>query len=243
MIYVVSERTLARHIAVFPFPNGAGGHCAACHMGNTFGGRAMSLKSVLTGVVFIVQMLDLTTSGQTGIRGKRRSSAEPKSESALPIQPSDIADVHIPDHLRGFQNLEGVAVRGSTLFLERLDCASCHGLEPGDDFGAPNLAGVARRLTAKKIVTSILEPSRELVDGYRTITVIDAQGRTYSGNEVAGESDAQRLVLDVGDTTVAIARTDIDEILDDPSPMPENQADDLTPQEFSDLVAFLLSLR
>ena len=85
---------------------------------------------------------------------------------------------------------------------------------------------MVRRLTPKQIVTSILEPSREFAAGYKPVTVITSAGRVISGVEVPAESDGAVLVVETGESKVAIPRDEIESEAVGTSSMPEGQVDE-----------------
>ncbi|CAN5706926.1 c-type cytochrome [soil metagenome] len=137
---------------------------------------------------------------------------------------------------------QGDARRGAILFYQpAMACRKCH--DGGKGLG-PNLAGKPE-IRAEHVIESILEPSREITDGYRTTLIATTDGRTLSG--LLAEEDAERVIL--RDPTqdgkrLAIDRADIEERRDDgPSIMPPALADQLgSRQDFLDLVRYVAEI-
>ncbi len=133
--------------------------------------------------------------------------------------------------------------RGKLLFAgDRCRCAACHKVNgAGGDVG-PDLSVVGGKFDRPHLIESVLEPSRQIVEGYRTTTVTTLDGRSFSG--VVKEETAARLVLADANGKFAVAKADIDSRkVEAVSLMPEGLADGLTPDQFADLIAYLESLR
>jgi putative heme-binding domain-containing protein len=168
------------------------------------------------------------------------ASTEAPSQEAAPLQAADLRDVHVPDNLKGFERLVGSPARGEVVITQRLSCLDCHSIEPGENTGYPNLSDVGRRLRPKQLVTSILEPSRDFADGYESVTILTTDGRTIRGVEV--DSNDQIVVLRTGQGEETVRRDQIEGMTISTSDMPDGLVDDLTPQEFADLIAALINL-
>ncbi|MCA9136623.1 MAG: PQQ-dependent sugar dehydrogenase [Planctomycetales bacterium] len=93
------------------------------------------------------------------------------------------------------------------------------------------------------LIESLLEPSRQIVQGYETIVVLTTSGDVRSG--VQAKQDANRVhLVDAAAKTWEIDRSDIVSIQSSPvSTMPNNLADGLSKQQFTDLIAYLETLR
>lgn len=208
----------------------------------------MSLKlASFVGAVLVVAGVSL----KVDERSWKFNSAK-KAPEAFPAPPKnpvpkeELGEVEIPGlplHLQGFIRLPGDSSRGQRLFAQQLGCADCHATSANQESDAPNLVHVASRLAPRQLVTSVVEPSRDFADGYRSLTVTDVDGVVRTGVVITAASNDQSLVLDLGSNRVSIPRVQIEEISEAQSPMPQGLASDLTPQEFSDLVAYLSSLR
>jgi putative heme-binding domain-containing protein len=137
--------------------------------------------------------------------------------------------------------IEGDAARGRQLFSS-IGCAKCHGItleQPGG--GAPNLADARRRFTAAYLVESVLLPSKQIAEPFRSTVLSLENGTVVTGLVVNETADAVELLLPDA-TRRRIATDEIEERgVGRQSPMPSGLLK--TPQELRDLLAYLLSDR
>jgi quinoprotein glucose dehydrogenase len=124
-------------------------------------------------------------------------------------------------------------------FRESSRCSSCHKVEGrGTDFG-PSLTSGASHFTADTLVEAILNPSKEIANAHETTRVTLKDGRAFIG--IVEAKDPKSLTIRepegraVKIATELIAETSIEPT----SLMPSTVALDLTPDELTDLVAFL----
>jgi putative heme-binding domain-containing protein len=140
---------------------------------------------------------------------------------------------------------KGDAGRGRDLFrdLKRLACVRCHQVRgEGGEIG-PDLSDVGGKFDRPLLIESVLEPSRQIVDGYRTTTIATAGGQVLTGI-VRDETPAGLVIVDSQGQRHAVRAAEIeDRTVDDTSLMPSGIAAGLSPAEFTDLVAYLETLR
>lgn len=134
--------------------------------------------------------------------------------------------------------IEGDAARGRQLFSS-IGCAKCHGItaeQPGG--GAPNLADARRRFTAAYLVESVLLPSKQIAEPFRSTVLSLDSGQVVTGLVVNETADALELLLPDA-TRRRVAANEIEERgVGRVSPMPSGLIK--TPQELRDLLAYLL---
>ncbi len=154
-----------------------------------------------------------------------------------------------PPALRSFEQYAlthaGDAPRGRELFLnEKLTkCAVCHKVnDRGGDVG-PDLSSIGGKFGRPHLIESLLEPSRQIVEGYHSALVRTVDGRILTG--IVKEQSASGIVLlDAGNNRLSLATADIDERKESSvSLMPDGLANLLTSDQFTDLVAYLETLR
>ena len=105
------------------------------------------------------------------------------------------------------------------------------------------LPGAGGKFDRAHLVESILEPSRQIVEGYRSTILALSDGRVLTGI-VREESTDSLILMDAAGQRQQVAKSRIEERrLSDVSLMPDGLADELTPQQFTDLIAFLETLR
>lgn len=152
-----------------------------------------------------------------------------------------------PDALRRFAiTHEGDARRGERIFFDARGggCASCHRAGGhGTSTIGPDLTGVGRKYDRGELIRSVLEPSRRIADGYRSVTLATRDGRVLTG-VVRAETEAEVTLVDgqaratrVPKHDVAMRRAGVQSI------MPSHAAEALSPAEFADLIGYLSSLK
>jgi putative heme-binding domain-containing protein len=120
-------------------------------------------------------------------------------------------------------------------------CFRCHThLERGGNVG-PDLTYINRQLSQRRLLESILEPSKEVAPEFRSWTIETADGKTLTGlslgrfdqnrKERFAASDGKTFILDVKDITSRRAS--------DKSIMPEGLERVLTLDDLRDILAFL----
>ncbi|HEX7654108.1 MAG TPA: PQQ-dependent sugar dehydrogenase [Verrucomicrobiae bacterium] len=139
----------------------------------------------------------------------------------------------------------GDAGRGRHLYAEdaRMICTRCHNTNGQDGKAGPDLSGIGDKFTRQELIRAVLQPSAELAIGYQTTVVNTRDDEQYSG--VLKQVTADWLELTTGNgKLVRIPLRDITEQHTDPvSLMPAGLTDALTPDEFSDLIAYLQTLQ
>lgn len=140
---------------------------------------------------------------------------------------------------------QGDSTRGRALFFnsKSTDCARCHRVRgAGQDVG-PDLSDVGGKYERALLIESVLEPSRQIVEGYRSTIVSTADGRVLSGL-VKGESAEKLTLVDVAGRQEVVPKSEIDARRSgDTSLMPDTLTAGISLQEFADLIAYLESLR
>lgn len=140
---------------------------------------------------------------------------------------------------------DGDAARGARLFADeqRIACAKCHSRDGRGNLAGPDLAAVGDQFSRRDLIDAVLLPSATIAVGYGTTLVETKSGETYqgvlkqvtdAGIELMG-GDGQRVRIAVGDLREQHGST--------VSLMPEGLQAGLSPQEFTDLIEYLVSLK
>ncbi len=150
-----------------------------------------------------------------------------------------------PDALRrAAMNSGGNAQRGKVLFASAaLKCATCHKVHgSGGDVG-PDLSQVGGKFDRTHLIESILDPSAEITQGFHATVLETKAGQVLTGI-VKGESATALTLLDAeGKQFVVPLRDIVSRAVSKVSLMPTGLVDSLTPAQFTDLIAYLGSLR
>jgi putative membrane-bound dehydrogenase-like protein len=136
---------------------------------------------------------------------------------------------------------QGSPERGRALFLDNktLACTNCHRLETVGNTVGPDLTRIWDTHSIEKIMEAIIDPSKEIKEGFQTFVATTKQGQTYTGLKV--EQTKDELVLrDANAKEIRIAARDLEEVVPTrQSLMPANVVSQLSFAQFIDLVAFL----
>ena len=132
------------------------------------------------------------------------------------------------------------ASRGRVVFQKT--CAACHMLYGEGGKVGPDLTG-SNRANLDYILLNSVDPSYDVPDAYKTVSVLTIDGRVVNG--VLAEEDATRIVLKTPEQPrVVIAKEDIDIRKVSPkSMMPDGQLDRMKQQDVLDLIKYLRTTR
>jgi putative heme-binding domain-containing protein len=141
----------------------------------------------------------------------------------------------------------GNAESGKKIFFNPngVGCVKCHKATIGGEGGevGPALAGVGAKYDRAKLIESILYPSKQIFDGYQQTLVRTKSGKTFAGS-VRGETETDFTLIDANGVKSVIRKSDVDKRkVSQLSLMPEGLHTALKPEEFSDLVSYLQSLK
>jgi putative heme-binding domain-containing protein len=146
------------------------------------------------------------------------------------------------------KTLDGPAVPGDAAAGERIffhpraaGCYRCHEMHGRGGHVGPDLTTAARTLGRRKLVESIVDPSKEIAPRFVPWSIVMKDGRTLTGLLVTeGPGDLETYSDNTG-KLFTLSPADIAERNTlATSIMPEGLADALTTQEFRDLLAFLM---
>ncbi|MCH2105190.1 MAG: HEAT repeat domain-containing protein [Planctomycetes bacterium] len=146
---------------------------------------------------------------------------------------------------RWVESMEGGdALRGEALFLSKaeLSCLRCHRAEATDEPAVgPNLSGLSERMTRREILTSIVDPNRDVAEDFESWTLLLTDDEVLSGRILS--EDAENLVLiDAEGEVYDVKPGEIQERKRALSSMPEGLTGFLTRSEMRDLIEYLSTL-
>ena len=155
--------------------------------------------------------------------------------------PKRLGDLVVPTTIL---ELDGDASRGSKLFssTDGIQCKNCHQIDAEDRIGkavGPSFEDIRKRLNRAEILTSILEPSKQIDAKYAHYVIETVDGRVLGG--VLKEKTSQQLVIvNAQGKELIIPAQDVDFFeRQDKSMMPDLQVRDMTAQQVADLLAFI----
>ncbi|MEZ6046630.1 MAG: c-type cytochrome [Planctomycetaceae bacterium] len=160
-------------------------------------------------------------------------------QNGLLARPAELAD------WKKTAQEQGDAVAGRRVFFHPsgAGCSRCHMVQGrGAEIG-PDLSNIARTSVRVKLAESILDPHAEIAPQFTTYTVITDNGKTYNGIHL-GETADGKLKLETSGIVNQIPLLEIESITpQNKSIMPDKLIDQITTQEFKDLLSYLESLR
>lgn len=152
-------------------------------------------------------------------------------------------------NLRSFEQYalthDGDPSRGRELFVQEsvTKCTICHKVNGQGGEVGPDLTHIGGKFGRPHLIESLLEPSRQIVEGYRTALIQTVDGAIHTG-VVKEQSEKQVALLDAAGKRIVLDVSQIAERKDSPlSLMPEGLTEQLSPEQFTDMVAYLETLR
>lgn len=138
---------------------------------------------------------------------------------------------------------QGDANRGEVVFRrEGLGCIACHAVSGRGGKIGPDLSALGTAQPIDFIIGAILDPQKEVKEGYVSISITTKDGEEYQGYQVR-ESREEVVLRDVlQNQEVRLRRDAIQERRQNGSVMPAGLADALSRAEFRDLAKFLAEL-
>ncbi len=135
---------------------------------------------------------------------------------------------------------QGNPIRGRATYLnQKTQCAKCHKLEGQGGQIGPDLSKVWQTHTIPKLLETLLDPSKEIKEGYGTWTVTTVGGQVYTGLKIM-QTKQEVVIREASGKDIRLATGDIDEMFESKkSLMPEGVVSQLSFEQFIDLVAFL----
>jgi putative membrane-bound dehydrogenase-like protein len=152
--------------------------------------------------------------------------------------PKEKLDKLIADRRSAFKSAHPSPPSGEAVFAK--NCVQCHQVDGKGGVVGPQLVGLSKR-GVDRLVEDILDPNRNVDPAFRYSTLILKDGRLITGLQKRVEGE----VLVFNDTTgkeVAVEKKQIRQRIESPSSlMPSNFDEIIRPEEFNNLVAYLLS--
>ena len=136
---------------------------------------------------------------------------------------------------------KGNSERGREIYFDakKGNCATCHRIEGVGGAVGPDLTRVYETLSFEKRVESILDPSKEIKEGFSTFKVATKDGKVLTGL-LLGDTPEGVTLKDAQGQEIRVPAGEVEEKgTDKVSLMPVGVVGHLSFQEFADLLAFL----
>jgi putative heme-binding domain-containing protein len=122
-------------------------------------------------------------------------------------------------------------------------CYKCHTVNGRGGRVGPDLSTIGRSHSREKLIDSIVEPGKEIAPQYMTWAFETAEGKVLSGM-IVHENEGKTIIGDADGKLTELKTIDIvSRVAQQKSVMPDKLPEQMTTQEFRDLLAFLESLK
>jgi len=135
----------------------------------------------------------------------------------------------------------GDAVRGKAIFESAGKCLSCHRVEDRGSYLGPDLTDIGASRSAASFQDTLLDPASTAKPGNRMIRAVTNKGVVVTGRRL-NEDTWSVQIMDSHEKLVSLWKPDLKEYTILKSPMPSYR-DTLTPEQRSDLIAYLVTLQ
>jgi cytochrome c oxidase cbb3-type subunit 3 len=136
----------------------------------------------------------------------------------------------------------GDPAHGNTLFFGTASCSRCHMVEGKGGRLGPDLTGVAGSRSLDSLVESVREPSKQIVPGYETATVVTADGKDAKGY-VMNEDRFSVQMMDTSENILLLDKGTLRSFEKSPvSLMPPYTASALSDKDLQDIIGYLLTV-
>ena len=137
----------------------------------------------------------------------------------------------------------GDRANGEKLFWAKGGCGACHLVQGRGGRMGPELTRIGWQRSLEYLRDAILDPGKDILPGWRAITVIKLDGTKLTGVE-RGYDNFSAQLMDIEGNYYSFLRTEVASIQrEDRSLMPAGYGQRLKPAEIDDLLAYLVSLR
>jgi putative heme-binding domain-containing protein len=187
-----------------------------------------------------VSLKDLSSGQETASGSEKETPLV--LQKADPRDPNQIGNMTEEVAARRTLQVKGDPRKGQVLFKNQ-SCIACHTDADGQTLKGPHLVEIGKRYSAAELVESVLKPSAKIAQGYETYTFTMADGRVLTGF-IVSESASTVQIRETSGIQRALKQTEIDaRQRQDQSMMPVGLANNLTPEQLADLIAYLQSLK
>ena len=123
-----------------------------------------------------------------------------------------------------------------------LSCVKCHSIAGIGGRLGPDCTFIGRLVPMEQLVEALLEPHKKIAQGFQTLRITTKKGAVLKGRLISEGEDGVTF-MSQDDKSLTFAASEIKEKKVEPeSLMPEKLTSSLRPDEFADLVRFLLEL-
>ncbi|OUT62085.1 MAG: hypothetical protein CBB71_02775 [Rhodopirellula sp. TMED11] len=202
-------------------------------------GAAVLLTLGQTGKIAALAIADPETNAQWSVVAAAEIKADLQTLAGN-AKPRDEAITQFTEKILTLaRQSPGTAQAGAAVFKQH--CANCHQVAGQGGQVGPNLDGIAGR-GWERIAEDVLQPNRNVDVAFRSSTLLLDDGRVITGL-IKRREGQQTIVVDSQAKEITIANDQIEVIRQSNlSPMPNNLAATIKPDQWVNLLAYLMSL-
>lgn len=140
-------------------------------------------------------------------------------------------------------SIPGDGAKGEKLFWGKGGCGACHAIGGRGGRMGPELTRIGPQRSLQYLRDAVLAPSKEMLPGTATITVIQRDGTKLVGVDRGFDNFSAQL-MDLAGNYYSFLKSDVQSATrENRSLMPDDYGRLFTPAEIDDLLAYLVSLR
>ncbi len=177
-------------------------------------------------------------SGPSPVAEKETPVVVPKAD---PNNPNQLGNMPYEAAARRILAVKGDAVKGKAFFKTQ-SCSACHTDADGQTLKGPHMVDIGKRYSTAELVESVLKPSAKIAQGFETYRFEMVDGKVINGF-VVSERAKSVLIREADGRQRELKLAEIESrTIQKQSMMPEGVANNLTPEQLADLIAYLQSL-
>ena len=211
-------------------------HCFACHGGSGDGVAGVDLRSG--------KFRNANTDPQ--LRTVISNGFPAAGMPAFKLDPTELTG--IVAYLRNMNSFDagsmkaGDAGRGQVVFEGKGACLSCHRVAGRGSRKAPDLSDIGVLRSAGSLERSLRDPTSQMIPINRPVRAVTRDGKVINGRRLNEDTYTVQLTDEEG-RLHSLMKSDLRELnISTASSMPSYEKE-LTPEEVSDVVSYLLSLK
>ncbi len=162
----------------------------------------------------------------------------------LTVQVIGQEDRKILNEYRNAAMMSGDVALGKVVFESKEGaCKKCHAVSGKERLAGPNLAVIGDKYTREQLIQSVLEPNAGIHPDYASLVVITTDGKTHTG-VLRRRTDSEIELIDAEGKLLRIPLGDVEEQKrGKTSLMPTGLYKTVTADQFSNMIAYLLTLK
>ncbi|MCA9190379.1 MAG: PQQ-dependent sugar dehydrogenase [Planctomycetales bacterium] len=172
-------------------------------------------------------------------------TAECVGQVSVPSAAQTVANASLNELQRQALSATGDPRRGRKLFFEdqRTKCSICHRVATQGGGVGPDLSAIGGKFDRPHLIESVLEPSRQIVEGFHTSRFLTIDNQIVAGIVKNRTEQNLKIVDSEGREQILSTAAVLQEKVDAVSLMPSNISELLKPSEIFDLITYLETLR